>query len=266
MSKGGGGSGKGGAGTKGSAKSQLQALDDAQALNDDMALLEKLKNELKQLDDDFDKKVKDAEDEFTKEIDKLKNDIKNGGHDVLPDDPQSAIKKIQEITGMSEKDAIESARAVNSFTNYNYDEIRKLEYAGKTSAQIDAINRYIDKMPKFQGEISRGKEFDSPEKAQAFIDKMKKGAPYVLPAMSSFTSDPDVAKRFANIEKNAGVEGSTPMVFVVAANKRGVSVRSLASTGMKDEDEVLVPKKTKYKLKGEPYLKNGTWYVPLEEG
>ena len=189
--------------------------------------------------------------------------LEDGTHDVLPKDAASAVKKIQNITRMSEKDAIESARAINSFTKFAYDDIRNLEYAGKTSPEVKAINRYLDKMPKFQGEVSRGKQFDSPEEAQTFINKMKQGAPYVLPAMSSFSSDIGTAQKFANIEKSAGVEKSTPMVLVVATNKRGVSIRSLSD--VRNEDEVLVPKKTKYKLKGEPYQKNGTWFVPLEE-
>jgi len=82
MGKGGGGSGRGGAGAKGGAGGGLKAYDiqaqaQAQAIEDDKKLLAKLKAELNSLDDDFAKRIKDIEGGYLKDLEDLKNDIKN---------------------------------------------------------------------------------------------------------------------------------------------------------------------------------------------
>lgn len=183
-------------------------------------------------------------------------------HDVLPkDDLNKAAKKIAELTGMSEKDAADSIQAVRDFTSKSYEEIRGLQYAGKSSPEIEKINRYLEKMPKLKGEVLRGKGFKSTEDLDKFIADLKKGKSYQLPAMSSFTSSKSVAKQYADSRANAKSE--VPAVLVVKNNKKGASIRNISE--YKGEDEVIVPKGTKYKMAGKPYMRDGVWHIPLKE-
>lgn len=198
-----------------------------------------------------------------------------GTHDDIPnaqEDTQAARQKLQELTGMSEPEARESMRAVLGYTQERSADIRDFQYGDtKTMSpkeletarrEVEVINKYIDKMPKFKGEIYRGKDFENPEKAEAFLKKLKETSDYELPAMSSFSSTPKIADNFARSRTKMGMKGRVPMVLAVE-NKSGASIRSLSEKTK--EDEVLVPKSVRYRLKGEPYQKDGIWYVPLVE-
>lgn len=200
----------------------------------------------------------------------------NGTHEDLPnsqEDMQGARQKLQELTGMSEAEARESMKSVYGYTQERSADIRDFQYGSTQNfspkeletvkKEVEAINRYIDKMPKFKGEIYRGKDFESAEKAEAFLAKIKKDSDYQLPAMSSFSSSKKIAENFARLQTKIGNKGRVPVVFVVEKNKSGASIRSLSEKTK--EDEVLVPKNAKYKPKGEPYQKDGIWYVPLAE-
>ena len=211
--------------------------------------------------------------------DKKVNEVKKvepmGSHDDLPEyrnDFTATNQKLQRLTGMSEPEAKESMQAILNYTELGSTDIRSFQYGNtKTMSpeelktvrrEVKVINKYIDKMPKFKGEIYRGKDFENSEKAEAFLKKLKETSDYKLPAMSSFSSTPKIADSFALDRSKMGIKGRVPMVFAVE-NKSGVSIRSLSVKTR--EDEVLVPKNVRYGLKGEPYKKDGIWYVPLVE-
>ena len=153
------------------------------------------------------------------------------------------IDTISALTGMTKDEALESAKAVWEFTEINYEEIRKAEYAGIETPQIAAINRYLDKMPKFPGEVFRGKKFKTEQLLDDFVEKMKNGFTYDLPAMSSFSSSEKSPKYFAT-----NVSFQPSVIFKVVENKSGVTVKNISHS--LDEDEVLVKKGTQYKLGG----------------
>ena len=199
------------------------------------------------------------------------------GHDLLPlsDDWENfkrsdVISKISDLTGMTKSEATKSAKAVNAFTDESYERIRKAEYAGRETPQIIAINRYLDKMPKFSGEIFRGKQFKSDEDLDAFVEKLKNNHSYELPAMSSFTSDKEIAVNFAKGEGGTSaraIKSLPAAVFKITGNKSGVTAKGL-STNV-EEDEVLVKKGARYRLSGktETIEKDGKkiTIIPLEE-
>lgn len=182
-----------------------------------------------------------------------KTNITNSGvHDIIPYLAKpgksnyyvaEVVNAISKLTGMSTDEALESAKAVWSFTEAEYEEIRKSEYAGIITPQIAAINRYLDRMPKFPGEIFRGKKFKTQELLDDFISKMENGSTYDLPAMSSFSSSEKSPKYFAT-----NVSFQPSVIFQVSQNKSGVTVKNISHS--KHEDEVLVKKGTRYKLAG----------------
>jgi hypothetical protein len=153
------------------------------------------------------------------------------------------IETISKLTGMTNDESMESAKAVWSFTESKYEDIRKSEYAGIVTPQIAAINRYLDKMPKFPGKILRGKKFKTQQLLDDFIEKMQNGYTYDLPAMSSFSSSEKSPKYFAT-----NVSFQPSVIFEIANNKSGVTVKNISNS--QHEDEVLVKKGTQYKLAG----------------
>jgi len=167
------------------------------------------------------------------------------GHDVLPileehrnqRNPE-VIGKAAQLMGISESESAKVLAAVKRFTQTDYDEIRALQYQGKTSADIESINTYLERMPKYQGEIHRGKGFKSDEDRAKFIERIVTEG-YTLPAMSSFSSNVTVAQSYSGGEAASGI-------LITVRNKSGVSVKALSQ--MQGEDEVLVPKGAKYKL------------------
>ena len=178
-------------------------------------------------------------------------------HDFIPslDNPQrnfkhpEVIDKISAVTGMTKSEVRASTNAVNAFTERDYEKIRKADYAGKSTLQIAAINRYLDKMPKFPGEIFRGKNFKTKQDLDSFIGKLQEGHSYEIPAMSSFSSDMDTALLFSTEGALGRLDNSvSAVVFKVTSNKSGVTVKHLSSNP--EEDEVLVKKGARYKING----------------
>lgn len=182
-----------------------------------------------------------------------------GTHDFVPllDDNEldnfkhpEVINKISAVTGMTKSEARASAKAINEFTDEDYEKIRKVEYAGKETRQTIAINRYLDKMPKFEGEIFRGRQYKTQQDVDDLVAKLKEGHNYELPAMSSFSSNKETAATFA-VEGALGLASkfsSVSVVFKVTGNKSGVTIKNLSSNT--EEDEVLVKKGASYKING----------------
>jgi hypothetical protein len=187
----------------------------------------------------------------------------NGTHDLIPlfDHDEfsnntnnfkhpEVINKISKLTGMTESESRASARAVNAFSDEDYEKIRKAEYAGIETSQTKAINRYLDKMPKFEGEIFRGRQYKTQQDIDNLVRRLKEGDDYELPAMSSFSSDIETATTFA-VEGAYGLaeaKFSMAVIFKVASNKSGVTIKNISAN--QEEDEVLVKKGTRYKING----------------
>lgn len=178
------------------------------------------------------------------------------------------INKISTITGMTTSEARASAKAVNAFTHESYERIRKAEYGGIETPQVKAINRYLDKMPKFSGEIFRGKNFKTQQDVDNFVKKLQDGQAYELPAMSSFSSNKETALTFAK-EGALGLlnQSFASVVFKVTGNKSGVTVKYLSANV--EEDEVLVKKGARYKINGTietvKHLGKEVTIIPLKE-
>lgn len=115
--------------------------------------------------------------------------------------------------------------------------------------------------PKFKGTIYRGIIVD-PETKQQIIDLLNKGE-FEHPAMSSYSSSKDIAKVFVEIDAEDPETKDLEGLIFVGKNKSGVSIRNISLHDR--EDEVLIPKGARIKMSGEPYIKDGITYIPIEE-
>lgn len=182
--------------------------------------------------------------------------VTTGTHNDVPDyykDKPETIKKVAEILGSDEEKATFVSKTLNSWTSHGYKDIRDTEKKGKTSPKTKAINEYIEKAPKFKGEISRGVNFRDEDTLNNFIKSAENGIE--LTAVSSYTSSNQIAKKFARGQSvDVGLEGKYGVIIKVANNTKGVSISPFSF--YKPEEEVIVPKGTKYKLKGKPKVNN----------
>jgi ADP-ribosyltransferase exoenzyme len=109
----------------------------------------------------------------------------------------------------------------------------------------DKLNSYLDKSPKFEGDIHRGISVEKGD-AQSVLDKYKPGASVELDAKQSWTTDPkNVKDRLTSIAN--GQKNPVPIVFQYPKSKVGVDISK--QSRFEEEKEVLVPKGTKYKVK-----------------
>ncbi len=146
--------------------------------------------------------------------------------------------------------AAKTVKAIREFTEGEYEEMRKNERDGKKDDRVEAINKNIfdnDEVPVYEGELWRGlsaNEFSKNPALKAaaeMLRTLKEGDELELDAMSSFTSDIDVAKNFAN-------NSSAGFIFNVKSNTKGKSIEGISK--ILGEKEVLVPKGSKYKIIG----------------
>ena len=203
----------------------------------------------------------------------------NGKHDDMPISTKGQVSAIQKLTGASEDEAKASIKAIKAYVDLqgkgvvSYGAIRNVQrgileaadggpYYGnpltksevaKVQSSIEAIDRYVKKMPAFEGVIHRGMTFKSEDQRKSFLSEISKG--YSLEAMSSFSSSRGIAEDFAGTSSNG-------IIFTVK-NKSGASIKQLAQ--IKEEEEVLVPKGVKYKLVGKPKKVGGVVVVEMEE-
>ena len=102
------------------------------------------------------------------------------------------------------------------------------------ASQMNALDEYINKSPKWQGQIYRGINVDS-----ATATSILQGQTIDMLGPSSWSSDEYTADQFSGGGKD------TRMVFVLGDNKSGVSITHL-STYNGAEGEVLAPSGVQY--------------------
>jgi hypothetical protein len=204
------------------------------------------------------------------------------GRDVRPESEtkkieekvrSSQISAIKKLSGLSEDEARAAIDAIKKYSEpegsvISYGSIRNVQRGilktadgrdltkaelSKVESTTKSINRYLEKMPSFDGVVHRGMSFDSKEDRDAFVSKISGG--YSLEAMSSFSSSKNTAKEFAS-QSGSGV------LFTVK-NKSGVSIKRLSE--VEEENEVLVPKDTRYRIVGKPKKVANVLVVEMEE-
>jgi hypothetical protein len=201
---------------------------------------------------------------LTKEL----NQLAGNGDPVNKDDQVAQIARAQKV---SESIARERVEAVGRFSDTDYPEIRAADDAltrykdaddemvsVSKQAQDDArrINEYIRDSPKYEGIVYRGLS-DRGGNIKEMIDQLKSPEGLTIRSVSSFSSNPEVATDFANMRGKYG-----GAVIAVKSNRSGASIRNIAH--LTKEDEVIVPKGTRYRYAGER-IENGITIYEVEE-
>jgi hypothetical protein len=178
--------------------------------------------------------------------------IGDGTHDSVPRNAQeyydAMVKKGEDITIEEAEKVIKSVKGWIT----DSDDVRDDQKAGKSNKNEENINRFMESVTPYNGEISRGILFDSREEVEAWLKGDENGVISNQGAHSSWTSDYKVAYDFSkasyktNPSLSQYVEGAYP-VIIKAQNKTGVPIKNV---GLKpQESEVIISKNTKHKIK-----------------
>jgi SPP1 gp7 family putative phage head morphogenesis protein len=177
----------------------------------------------------------------------------------------SQLDDLAEIHGVSRAVAKDRVAAVEHFSGPEYPGIRagdgdrptyytedgkKKDTTPWHREQAKLINDYINDSPKYDGVIYRGFRQDTVDGA-AYVEDIKKALRskdgYSLRSFSSFSSNYEIAQNFAVLTD--GDDPPEAFLVEVKRNTRGASIRSVST--ITDEDEVMVPKATRYRYIGE---------------
>jgi SPP1 gp7 family putative phage head morphogenesis protein len=178
----------------------------------------------------------------------------------------SQLDDLAEIHGVSRAVAKDRVAAVEHFSGPEYPGIRAGDGGRSTyytedgkkkdttpwhREQAKLINDYINDSPKYDGVIYRGFRQDTVDGA-AYVEDIKKALKskdgYSLRSFSSFSSNYEIAQNFA-AKTDSGDDPPEAFLVEVKRNTRGASIRSVST--ITDEDEVMVPKATRYRYIGE---------------
>ena len=199
----------------------------------------------------------------TAEADNSAKAVKPGSHKDIPfhyaQNTEGAIKEYSKLLNLPKGEVKEILESVRSFTGNSSGAIRHAEMTGEKSKDVDNINKFLDKAPKYKGTIYRGLKFGSEAEQQEFIASLKAGKPS-LRAMSSFSSSFAIAKEFSTDRWGDIVPG---VIVRVQKNKSGSSLNQIS--GWDREKEVLVPKNTTFQVQKVRDLKNGLVMVSVSE-
>lgn len=160
---------------------------------------------------------------------------------------------------VSDDVAKELNAAVNDYSDRAYSIVREYQRGQKTRNDQKAadvsrkLETYIEKAPKWGGSATyRGVSSSNVPKVGDLID---------MGGTSSWTTRSDIAANFANTAKSSGL-GNNMIVFKSNTQRSGTSIRHLSHSP--HEDEVVVSKKTKYRV-ASVNLVDGAYRVNLKE-
>jgi hypothetical protein len=190
-----------------------------------------------------------------------KNKTPSNGERVLLMDPLKLGKNVyinQEKTAeklvnlgvlKNKDDALDLIEALDDWTRLGYESMRKVDSgqdvgSESTKRMVKDINEKLfenDKFPIYGGVVYKGMNLKGAA-VQKFMS-LKNGDEFVFDSMSSFSSSGNMAIDFAFPDTTSST--GVPVVIQVNNNYRGKSIAPFSSH---EEDEVLIPKGTKYRL------------------
>ena len=186
--------------------------------------------------------------------------IESGREDTPEPERDWRTRIIARDTGFDEETSGKIERAIYRFTNHNYDEIRVAQggtsYPARKEFMTDSemakwkeagdyIEKYIEKAPKFEGEIYRGIRGES---VIDIMDKIKPNDIIDMKGTSSWSSE----KKVAETRENGGI------TFYCKDVIKSTGVDHLSS--MQGEKEVFVSKEARFRVKN-----IGSDFVPKEK-
>lgn len=119
--------------------------------------------------------------------------------------------------------------------------------------KADAIEQYLAKSEKYDGEVMRalgfdfGGESDGTDNFNRLMGDLQRGNEIQLGSITSWTTSPDVVSQFHAYRAGIGEDyDSIGRVTLHATSKTGVSIKNLSVSQY--QDEVLFSKKAKFKV------------------
>lgn len=180
------------------------------------------------------------------------NNTKQKGHEDYMKSYE-ARQYIMRTTGLDEKEAEATREAIDRWSGSAYTFIRAVQQGENKSENFrvmgNRLERFIDRAPKWDGKMTyRGIKMNASE-----LKKMKVGDTIDMKGTSSWSSTYRIAEGFSNQK----------VVFASPTQKHGTSIRF--HSGFDKENEVLVSKRSSYRIKRFSKMKNGTTVVWLDE-
>ncbi|MFO7030234.1 hypothetical protein B9T07_09340 [Limnospira fusiformis CCALA 023] len=166
------------------------------------------------------------------------------------------LKKVEKLTGMSQFEAEVAIDRITKSTPSGFMKIKNLEREGKTTPDIQLVNNFVNRMPPYQGTIYRGIPFSKLEKLQSFLTLIQRNGGYTIDSMTSFTSDELVAEDYAY--------SAYPVIIRIKNNISGISIQEFL---IYSENEIIIPKGTKYRVTHLPKViePEEILYIDMEE-
>lgn len=175
--------------------------------------------------------------------------------------PPSFGEQVSDSIGVSVNEGDEIAKAVYSWSGADYKFIREAVYTGDTNnpdyQKGMKIEKFIDKSPKWDGELYRGASL-----SLDVLSQLQVGGIIDMRGMSSWSSDDKVAKKFTK-SKNTP-KGNEKVIFHTTGTKKGASITQMSRFGKK-ESEVIVSNDARWTIKSMRSTGRGTTYIELVE-
>ena len=134
-------------------------------------------------------------------------------------------------------------KAGGELNAYEKLQVRRLESgeARRFGSMADRLENFVERAPKFDGELRRGVALNKPEEVQDLIERYSKGEKNK--ALESWTSEKSVSDRFASGNR---FPKAHRVSIVVENNTRGAPINAIS--GFDDEFEILVPSGVRYEV------------------
>lgn len=162
--------------------------------------------------------------------------------------------KIAKDLGITEKEAKKMYDSVQNYSGVDYGEIRKFQQKGPPpdkSQESKALDTFIEKSPKWDGEAYRGINIADSKAANDLINACKAGKTITQNGTSSWSSNRQIAEG-----ASASMDGGTRIVFVSKGKQNGTSIRHISAEP--GEDEVIMHSKAQWKAT--KVTKKSNWY------
>lgn len=170
------------------------------------------------------------------------------------------VLQVMRDTGLGLEEATELRMYVNGFSRSDFENVRAIQQQGRTSPQAEAVERYINLAPTWNGgKLYRGISVSSSE-ASRLIDDAKAGKPFDQKGTSSWSSTSSVAKDYAN--SATGGRGNVRILYRTPGTRQGTSIRHMSKYQL--EDEVIISQNARWKATSVK-KQGGTYVIDCEE-
>ena len=134
-------------------------------------------------------------------------------------------------------------KAGGELNTYEKLQVRRLESGEARSfgKMAERLEDFVERAPKYEGELRRGVALSKPEEVQDLIERYSKGEKNK--ALESWTSEKSVSDRFASGNR---FPKAHRVSIVVENNTRGAPINGIS--GFDDEFEILVPSGVRYEV------------------